>query len=147
MLGQLSIFDILQPEKEIPTVNGEGYIPACELDPIRWEAWHYSNSKWTMNGGQPYMIKAVLAVLPGNRLYVKEWFTYAFMHELKDENAIEKMYACIRKKIVERMEYNNDYQKTWQVNELPALRDMWRYKEGEYSEKDYAEKMLYGYRP
>lgn len=146
MYEQLSIFDILKPSDEVPVVNSDGFIPAKLLAPTRWEAWKYSNTDFELNGG-PYVINAMLAILPGNRLYVKEWMLYPFIHELKSSLEVEKMYQKIRKKIVERIEWNNDKQKTWQIDELPDLEDMYLYKDGEYSCKEYARKMIYGYSP
>lgn len=145
MYEQLSIFDIIKPSTTIPAVDKEGRIKSELLVPERWEAWKFSKSDWSLNGN-PYIIDAVLVVLPGNRLYVKEWMLYPFMHELKSAEAVDKMYHTIRKKIVEKIEQNNDIQKAWQVNELLKLEDMYWYKDGEYSCKEYAEKMLYGYK-
>lgn len=145
MTGQLSIFDVMQGDIEVPSVNEEGYIPAELLVPIKFECWKYSNSEWTLHGGKPYVIDAVLAILPGNRLYVKDWVLYPFMHELSTTCEVSKMYHAIRKKIVERMAHDNDFQRTWKVDELLPLEDMWKYKDGEYSCKEYAEKALYGY--
>lgn len=145
MVVQMSIFDIMEGAENIPSVNDEGYIPSEELVPLKWEAWKYSNSEWTMNGGKPYIIDAVLAILPGNRLYVKDWMMYPFMYELKSAGDVLNMYCALRKKIVERKARNNDVQKTWQTDELPLLEDMWEYQEGEYSCKEYAQKTLYGY--
>lgn len=141
----MSIFDIMEGAESIPSVNDEGYIPSEELIPLKWEAWKYSNSEWTLSGGKPYIIDAVLAILPGNRLYVKDWMLYPFMYELNSAGEVLNMYCALRKKIVERKARNNDSQKTWQADELPPLEDMWKYKEGEYSCKEYAKTALYGY--
>ena len=146
MYEQLSIFDLMQPVSDVPVVNSEGCIPAELLKPTKWEAWKYSRVDCKLNGG-PYVINAMLAILPGNRLYAKEWMLYPFMHELKSSLEVEKMYQKIRKKIVERIEWNNDKQKTWQIDELPDLEDMYLYKDDEYSCKEYARKMIYGYSP
>lgn len=146
MQGQYSIFDYLLPKENVPTVNIRGYISADLLIPSRWEAWKFSRKDATLLGGKPYVIDAVLAVLPGNRLYVKEWMLYPFMHELKSAEKVEKMYQEIRAKIVDRIARNNEIQNTWQVNELPPLEDMWQFKDGEYSCKEYASKMMYGYK-
>ena len=145
MYEQFSIFDFILPAEKVPTVNGEGRILADLLIPSRWEAWKYSRSDWTLNGG-PYVINAILAVLPGNRLYVKEWMMYPFMYEMKSALEVDKMYQKIRSNIVERISRNNEIQRTWSVNELPPLEDMWLFKDKEYSCKEYASKMLYGYR-
>lgn len=145
MFEQINLFDMIQSPLEIPEVNAEGYIPSSELHPIRWEAWKYFKKDWTLNGGAPYIISAMLAILPGNRLYVKEWMLYPFMHELKSSEDVERMYHAIRKKIIEREERNDENQRTWQVEEMPPLEDMWQYEKGEYSCKEYAGKMLHGY--
>lgn len=145
MTGQLSLFDVMQSTIDVPSVNDAGYIPAEALVPIKWECWKYSRSDCTLNGGEPYIINAILAILPGNRLYVKDWMLYPFMHELETTCEVSKMYHSIRKKIVERMAHNDHIHRVWQVDELIPLEDMWLYKDGEYSCREYAEKILYGY--
>lgn len=150
MEEQISIFDILQPslivsDTNVPEVNENGYIPSEKLVPVKWEAWKFSRNDWTLRGGEPYIIDAFLVILPGNRLYVKEWMTYPFMYECKTAIKTDKMYYSLREKIVERIKDNNDIQQTWKVDTLPPLENMWKYKDGEYSCKEYAEKILYRY--
>jgi len=145
MCEQLSIFDVMQSGMDVPTVNEKGYIPAEALVPIKWEHWKYSDSTMTLRGGEPYVIDAALAILPGNRLYVKDWMMYPFMYEFDTSCAVSKEYFAIRKRIVERKKNDNDTRKTWQVDELPTLRDMWKCEERRYSCEEYAHKTLYGY--
>lgn len=145
MTGQLSIFDVMQSTMDVPSVNEEGYISSDLLVPIKWEHWKYADDKLTLNGGEPYVISAILAIFPGNRLYVKDWMLYPFMHELPTACEVSKTYHTIRKKIIERMTHDNEFQRTWKVDELPTFQDMWQYKDGEYSCKEYAEKMIHGY--
>lgn len=145
MFEQLSFFDLGQPEVKIPEVNEKGFIPAEELVPTRYEAWKYSNDNLSLRDG-PYIIDAFVAILPGNRLYVKDWMLYPFMHEMKTAMAVEKAYHKAKESIEERIQWNDEHKRTWKIDSLPALEDMWKYKDGEYSCKDYAEKMLYGYK-
>lgn len=144
-MEQLSIFDTIQFSFSVPDVNSEGYIPSEDLVPIKWEAWKYSRDDWTLRGGEPYIIDAFVALLPGNRVYVKDWMLYPFMHECKNAMDADKLYFSLRKKIVEREKYNSSIQRTWKVDSLPSLEDMWKYKDGEYSCKEYAKTALYGY--
>lgn len=145
MTGQINIFDMMESSLDVPTPNEDGMISAELLVPIKWERWKFSKSDWTLMGGKPYVIEAVLAVLPGNRLYVKDWMLYPFMFELGSPWEVSKKYNAARAKIVERMVRNNDIQRTWQVDEAPQLEDMWKYKDGEYSCAEYARTALYGY--
>lgn len=146
MMEQVNIFDVMQSGLDVPLPNGEGFIPSDALKPVKWEHWKYAKSDWTLRGGEPYVIDAVLAILPGNRLYVKEWMLYPFMYELKTSWEVAKKYNALRRQIVERMAWNDNIQQTWQVDELPQFSDMWKYKDGEYSCEEYARTALYGYR-
>ena len=145
MWSQVNLFDICECSSDIPSPDEKGCISSELLKPIRWEAWRFSRTDWTMNNGCPYIITALLAVLPGNRLYVKEWMMYPFMYEFASSDELEKVYNAKRKKIVERIQHNNNIQNTCQINVLPSMEDMYRYKNGEYSCKEYADKVLYGY--
>ena len=145
-MEQLNIFDTIQITCDIPKPNAQGMIPAEQLIPIRWKHWRYSNDNWTLGDGtSPYIIEACLVKLPGNRLYAKEWMKYPFMYEFASSEKLERAYAAAQKRIEERMERNNDTQRAWEVNYPPRLEDMWRYKDGEYSCREYAEKVLFGY--
>ena len=97
-MDQINIFDVMQSAYDVPDPNEEGMIPAELLTPISWDRWMYSNDNWTKNGGAPYIIEAVLAKLPGNRLYVKAWMLYPFMHEFSSSEKLEKAYIAERKK-------------------------------------------------
>lgn len=149
IMEQYSLFDMAEPavehDRSVPTVNSEGFIPAAQLIPEKWEAWKFANSKWTMLGGKPYVIEAVIALLPGNRLYVKEWMLYPFMYEFSTPTKAYKKYLECREKIVEYMKYNDEHRHTWQLDELPELSDMWRYADGEYSCKEYAMTAIHGH--
>ena len=145
MISQIGIFDMMTSSLEIPMPNEQGFISAQDLEPVEWERWKYAKSDWTLMGGEPYVIDAVLAILPGNRLYVKEWMLYPFMYEYKSTQEVFKKYRAIRQKIVERMARNNDIQRTWQVDEKPTLQDMWKCGENEYSCEEYARKANHGY--
>lgn len=140
MWSQTSIFDVGECPADIPVPDENGCITADQLTPIRWEAWKFSNSDWTLFGGKPYVTDAVLVILPGNRLYVKEWMLYPFMYELASAEEVEKQYYSLRKKIVERMKNNNETQKTWQVDALPQLSDMYLCNTGTYSCLEYAKR-------
>lgn len=152
MFDQFNLFDsaefIVESKSTgtsiVPEVNEEGFIPADQLVPIKYEAWKYENKSWTLNNG-PYVIDAYVAMLPGNRLLVKEWMLYAFMHTYKTEKQCEEAYLNLRKEIKKKSLKNNDTQRTWSVPDLPPLHDMWLYEPGEFSEKEYAQKRLYGY--
>ena len=144
-MEQMSIFDTIQSSFSVHVVNNEGFIPAEDLVPVGWEAWKYSRDDWTLRGGEPYIIDAFLALLPGNRVYAKEWMMYPFMYECKTAMEADKLYFSLRKKIVEREKYNSTIQRTWKVDSLPPLVDMWKYKDGEYGCEEYAKIALYGY--
>lgn len=146
MFEQLSLLDMMQSGMEVPRVNIGEYIPASQLQPIQWEAWKYSNSEWTLLGGKPYIIDAFVALLPGNRIYVKEWMLYPFMFDLGTSVKAEKQYEKLRQKIAtERSNCKPGTEMCWKADKLPAMEDMWQYKDGEYSCQEYAEKILYGY--
>lgn len=146
MVNQMSFYDFTgETVTPIPQVNAEGYIPAEQLVPVRWEAWKYHENNKTFMNGKPYILDAVVAVLPGNRLYIKEWMLYPFMYELESAKEVDKMYEQARERIVWRMTRNSRNCQTWQVNELPELSDMWKYSDTEYSCKEYAETRLYGH--
>ena len=142
---QVNIFDVMQSSSQIPFPNEEGFISSELLVPFKWECWKYERKDWTLRGGEPYVIEAVLAMLPGNRLYVKDWMLYPFMYELKSSWEVAKKYNAMRSKIVERMAHNDNIQRTWQADEMPQLVDMWKYKDGEYSCEEYAKKIICGY--
>lgn len=152
MFEQICLGDFMEmePAEWVPKVNDEWYIPSSELIPKRWEAWGHQNYTYTMGkddhgNPKPYIINAVIAVLPGKRLYVKEWMMYPFMHELKSDAEVEKMYRRLRSKIAEWESYNSNVKRTWKLDYLPELEDMWWYKDGDYSCREYAQKMLSGY--
>lgn len=145
MYEQINIFNFINTTYDVPIADSTGKIASDLLIPECWEAWHYYRSDCTLNNG-PYIINALLVILPGNRLYVKEWMKYPFMYELKSRVDVEKMYQQIRLKIVGRMENNSDSERTWQTDTLPTLEDMYKYKDGEYSCKEYADKILFGYK-
>ena len=153
MTDQFSLFDAFSENTSsgsvvtnVPSVNSEGFIPADQLVPEKWEAWKYSDDNATLSGGRPYIIDAVVALLPGNRLYVKEWMLYPFMFEYSSPAKAEKKYLEYRQKIVERKQFDRPGKRTWQVSEMPPLKDMWQFADGEYSCCEYASTMLHGYR-
>ena len=154
MSDQFNLFDTfaepapsIRKKSHIPQVNAEGFIPADQLIPEKWEAWKYADDNATL-AGKPYVIDAVVALLPGNRLYVKEWMLYPFMWEFSSPSKAEKMYLTHRQKIVERKQWDNPEKgkRTWQSDVLPPLKDMWQYEDGEYSCYEYAATKLHGYR-
>lgn len=149
-MEQINMFDVLQSslnitDEDVPTINDEGYIASEKLIPVKFEAWKFSRDDWTLSGGEPYIIDAFLVILPGNRVYAKEWMMYPFMYECKTAKDADELYFSLRKKIVEREKTNNNIQRTWKTDSLPALEDMWKYKDGAYGCKEYATTALYGY--
>ena len=139
-MEQLSIFDdFIEEEKS------EDYISANDLIPEKWERWKFRDIRLTQRNGDIYEIEAVVALMPNNRVYVKEWMKYPFMYEFSTFREASKKYLEYRNIIVERMKYNNWHKKTWQTDEPPVFSDMWRCGEKEFSCFEYADKVNNGY--
>lgn len=150
--GQLSLFDFLSIDLEelpdssiedIPMPDENNMIPAGKLKALEWEAWDYFNLNLTLNDG-PYEIKAFLAILPGNRLYVKGWMRYPFMYQFANEKQLRKAYETERKLIAEwKFIENSEREGLFQIDRMPLMEDMYEFQENEFGCFDYCKNQNY----
>lgn len=105
------------------------FIPASAIKLTSQRSFSQGCPTLTMNGGQPWVIKATIGMIGPNVVYLDSWFCYEFVYVFKSSLAAEKFYAQKLKEIMDEKPHNSHGWKKELDVQLPPV-DIYRCPDG-----------------